>query len=195
MYLEDDRIKVCLIVITNNALVLDDNLDARVKSSMGSEAIMFPPYSKEELFDILISRREEAFVPGGFDEDCVDWCAELISEKTGDARKALDLMRVSGEIANEKGHRVTIDCVNMAINLVEKEWIWEELKALPMRTAFILNIIALLSLKKDKVSTRELYDIYRRMKIPKKLWRVQGMSERRILDILVDALYLRPTAV
>ena len=28
MYIEDDRIKVCLIVITNNALVLDDNLDA-----------------------------------------------------------------------------------------------------------------------------------------------------------------------
>lgn len=163
-----------------------DCLDDRVKSSMGREMVMFSPYSKEELFDILFSRVGDAFVSGGVDDDIVNYCAELVAEKTGDARRAIDLLRVSGEIASERGQRVTISCVNEALDRVENDWIKEEIEGLPMRSALILGMIAINCVEKDKVSTRELYDAVRRAQFPKKMERIVTYSERRILDILVE---------
>ena len=144
MYLDDDRVKVCLVVITNNPLILDDCLDDRVKSSMGREMVMFSPYSKEELFDILFSRVGDAFVSGSVDVDVVDYCAELVAEKTGDARRAIDLLRVSGEIASARGPRVTISCVNEALDRVETDWIKEGIEGLPLRSAVILWMLSLI---------------------------------------------------
>lgn len=186
MYLGDAEIRVCLVVITNNPRVFDDNLDDRVKSSMGSDMIMFPPYSKGELFDVLLSRVDEAFIPGGIDEDVVNYCAELVAEKTGDARRAIDLLRVSGEIANERGKSVDISCVKQALDKVEKDWIREEIETLPMRSALILGLIAFHCVEKDLVSTRELYDSLRKVKMTEGFENIRKLSERRILDIIVE---------
>jgi len=186
MYIDDVDIKVCLIVITNNPLVLDDHLDARVKSSMGSEMIMFPSYSRKELFEILDSRVGDAFRPDVLEDGVVDYCAELVAEKTGDARRAIDLLRVSGEIANERRSRVTISVVQAAIDGVERDWVREEIFNLPRRSALILSVIAFLCVEKEKVSTRELYDSVRRMTVPKEWEGMKMLSERRVLDILVE---------
>ncbi|MEM4369322.1 MAG: AAA family ATPase, partial [Desulfurococcaceae archaeon] len=54
------RAKVSIIGITNN-LYFVENLDPRVKSSLGEEEIVFTPYNAEQLFTILKQRAEKAF--------------------------------------------------------------------------------------------------------------------------------------
>jgi len=88
-------VKICLITITNNLRGLEDNLDARVKSSMGSDVIHFRGYSIDELKQILESRLSEAFKPKMVTGRVVEYCAELVFERGGDARKAIDLLRVA----------------------------------------------------------------------------------------------------
>lgn len=185
MYLGDADIKICLILITNNPLVLEDNLDARAKSSMGSEMIMFPRYSREELTEILRARLDGAFRPEMVEKGAVEECADLVAKKTGDARKAIDLLRVSGEVANERGSKVPIDCVRAALERVERDWIQDELKELPLNSATILSFIALLSLEKEKISTRELYNAYRTVRFEGEM-EMRVLSERRVLDIVND---------
>ena len=187
---EDPGVKLCLITITNNPHVLEDNLDGRVRSSMGGEMVMFPSYSRKELKEILDRRLSDAFKPDVVEEGVPDYCAELTAEKGGDARKAIDLLRVSGEIANEKESKVTTSCVKKALERVEKDWEEEILNDLPGHSAVILGFIAVLTLEKEKISTRELYDSYRKApsewlgphapseKILKKL------SERRVSGIV-----------
>lgn len=46
VYLEEPSVKICLLAITNNPRVLDDNLDSRVKSSIGNEMLVFSAYSR-----------------------------------------------------------------------------------------------------------------------------------------------------
>ena len=183
-FFKDDRVILFLIVITNNPRILEDNLDARVKSSMGNERVMFPSYSKGELVDILISRLSKGFKLDVVEDGVVDRCAELISSKSGDARSAIDLLRVSGEVANERGGRVSLDCVEEALSRVEQEWGERLIGDLPVASAVILGFIAYLSTKKTTFSMRELYESYSNMDI-------EGMSDRlsdrRVLDI-VDEL-------
>jgi cell division control protein 6 len=182
-FLGDSDIKICLVAVTNNVGVLEDNLDGRVTSSMGCESLLFPPYSKEELIEILRHRLDDAFKPGVVEDKVVENCALLVAVKSGDARKAIDLLRVSGEIANERKGKVTVDCVRAAWNRVEKDWVEEMLKTLPDFSALILGITAFLTLEKEKISTRELYNEYRSMNfsgIKTKL------SERRVLDFVND---------
>jgi len=186
MYLGGADIKICLVLITNNPLVLEDNLDARVKSSMGSEMIMFPRYSREELTEILRARLPGAFRPEMVEVRVVDLCAELVADKTGDARRTIDLLRVSGEIANELKTRVTVDCVQLAMEKVERDWIQEELMDLKFNSAIILSCIAVLSIEKEKTSTRELYYTYKNATIVGDKEKIRRLSERRILDIVKE---------
>ena len=181
-FLEDLDVKICLVTITNNAGVLED-LDGRVKSSMGGEMILFPSYSIEELKEVLSHRLDAAFKPGVVEDKVVECCAVFASLKTCDARKAIDLLRVSGEIANERKGKVTLDCVREAVPRVEKDWVRDMLKSLPPYAALILGFTALLALRKKKISTRELYYAYARANddgfLPK-------LGERRVLDIVND---------
>jgi cell division control protein 6 len=184
-YLNDGDIKVCLIAIANSAGVLEERLDARVKSSMGSERIRFDGYSQSDLKGILASRAEVAFKPGCVEEGTVGLCAKLVSEGTGDARKAVDLLRVSGEVANERGSNVTSECVYEAVDRVKKDYVQEMLEGLPhyIITPFIIltDIIA----KKGKTTTGEFYRTYNTAVLSfKKRDKHRLLSERRILDLI-----------
>src|SRR6266566_4654788 len=67
---------------------------------------IFKPYSSDELYDILRDRAEAAFQPGALEEGALRLCAAMAAGEHGDARRALDLLRVAGEIGErgrEKG--------------------------------------------------------------------------------------------
>jgi cell division control protein 6 len=111
--------RVSIIGITNN-LYFVENLDPRVRSSLGEEEIFFPPYNAEQLYTILKQRAEKAFHPGVIDDSVISYCAALAARENGDARRALDLLRVAGEVAErENALVISIEHVKKALAEVE----------------------------------------------------------------------------
>src|SRR5215471_10349373 len=87
------------IIGISNDLHFKDFLDPRVLSSLGEEELIFKPYTGDELYDILDQRSQQAFQEKVLDESALRLCAALAAGEHGDARRALDLLRVAGEIA------------------------------------------------------------------------------------------------
>lgn len=92
------KAKVGLIGITTE-LNFTKYLDSRVKSSLGEEEIIFLPYDANQIMDILKQRAEMAFKPQVLEETVIPLCAAYAAQEHGDARRALDLLRASGELA------------------------------------------------------------------------------------------------
>ncbi len=86
----------------SNDLKFTEFLDPRVKSSLGEEELIFPPYDAEQISDILKQRAKMAYNDGVLGEMVIPLCAAFAAQEHGDARRALDLLRVSGEIAERE---------------------------------------------------------------------------------------------
>jgi cell division control protein 6 len=104
---ELQKSKVSIIGISND-LKFTDFLDPRVKSSLGEEEIVFPPYDANQLRDILQFRADIAFKPGALTDEVIPLCAAFAAQEHGDARRALDLLRTAGELA-ERGQSDTVE--------------------------------------------------------------------------------------
>ncbi|MCQ5337243.1 MAG: AAA family ATPase, partial [Candidatus Methanomethylicia archaeon] len=68
--------KVAIIGITND-LNFTEYLDPRVRSSLGEEELVFPPYNAVELEDILKQRADKAFVEGAISPEVIKLCAAI----------------------------------------------------------------------------------------------------------------------
>jgi len=150
------------IVGISNDLRFKELLDPRVLSSLSEEEIVFRPYDAAELQDILWERAQLAFFEGALLEGTVGLCAALAAAEHGDARRALDLLRVSGELAEREGAKhITEDHVRQAEKRIEHNRIAEALVNLPLHSKIVLCSVYLLG--KAKVScavTGDIYEIY-----------------------------------
>ncbi|MGQ9459963.1 MAG: ORC1-type DNA replication protein [Candidatus Bathyarchaeaceae archaeon] len=146
----------------SNDLRFKEFLDPRVLSSLSEEEIVFRPYDAAELQDILWERARLAFFEGALPEGTVGLCAALAAAEHGDARRALDLLRVSGELAEREGAvSITEDHVRQAERRIEHNRIAEALVNLPLHSKIVLCSVYLLG--KTKVScavTGDIYEIY-----------------------------------
>ncbi len=150
------------IVGISNDLRFKEFLDPRVLSSLSEEELVFRPYDAAELQDILWERAQMAFSEGALLDSAVALCAALAAAEHGDARRALDLLRVAGELAEREGASfVTEDNVRQAEKRVEHDRIVEVLENLPVHSKLVLCSVYLLG--KTKVSytiTGDIYGIY-----------------------------------
>jgi len=122
---------ISIIGISNN-LSFTEYLDARVRSSLSEEEILFPPYNAEELKDILEERAKEAINEGKYDMSVISKCAALAAQEHGDARRALDLLRVAGELAErENATKIEERHVDLAEGKVDMDRILEAVKTQP----------------------------------------------------------------
>jgi len=178
------RARVSLIGISND-LKFKNFLDPRVLSSLSEEEIVFPPYNAEQLQDILAQRAELAFYEGVLEDDVIPYCAALAAQEHGDARKALDLLRVSGEIAEaEDADKVTREHVKMAIKRIETDHVVEAVKTLPTQSKILLyGIILLHENGKRKMTTGEVYAVY---KILCKKIGFDVLTQRRVSDLISE---------
>jgi len=87
---------VTLIGISNS-LTFKDKLDPRVRSSLSEEEAVFNPYTVEQLRQILQERSKLAFGVGAISDAAINLCAAMAGREHGDARKAIDLLRVAAE--------------------------------------------------------------------------------------------------
>ena len=98
-----------------------NNIDARVKSSLSEEELVFPPYNALQLQDILRERSKKAFREEFLEPGVVEKCAAYAAREHGDARRALELIRVSGELAErENSDFVDIEHLDKAETKIEK---------------------------------------------------------------------------
>src|SRR3989344_5916178 len=93
---------ICLVGISNN-LVFTENLDPRIKSSLSEEELIFSPYNALQIQDILRKRAAEAFKESILQPGVVEKCAAYSARDHGDARRAIDLLRIAGELAERSG--------------------------------------------------------------------------------------------
>ncbi|HID42561.1 MAG TPA: ORC1-type DNA replication protein [Archaeoglobaceae archaeon] len=181
---ELERARVSIIGISND-LKFKNFLDPRVISSLSEEELIFPPYNAEQLQDILQQRAELAFHDGVLDDDVIPFCSALAAQEHGDARKALDLLRVSGEIAEkENSEFVTKEHVQKAVRKIEMDHILEAVRMLPTQNKILLFGMVLLSEAGfKKFTTGEIFTVYK--SLCKKVG-VDVLTQRRISDLISE---------
>jgi len=92
---------ISLTTITNYADFMK-NLNSRAQSSYNPDDIFFDDYDATQLRSILKYRRD-AFKPESLSDDVIPLVAAFGSQTHGDARKAIDLLRWAGELAERRG--------------------------------------------------------------------------------------------
>lgn len=179
--LENSR--VSLIGITNN-LGFIETLDPRIKSSLSEEELIFPPYNALQLQDILKGRASAAFIPGILEPGTIEKCAALAAQEHGDARRALDLLRVSGELAERSAEeKVTTKHVDIAQDKIDIDRILETVKAQPRQSQAVLYAIIQLSENNKEIQSGEIFDTYQ------KICNEHGLkilTTRRVSDLVAE---------
>jgi cell division control protein 6 len=176
--------KVSMIGISND-LSFKDFLDPRVLSSLSEEELVFPPYNAPQLCDILQQRADIAFVEGALDECVIPLCAALAAQEHGDARRALDLLRVSGEIADrDESEHVQEKHVKIAQAKIETDSMVECVATLPTQSKVVLYSMLLLDQMGQKIFTSgEVSKIYREIAPAMDL---DILTHRRITDLISE---------
>jgi archaeal cell division control protein 6 len=176
----------CLICIVNDGK-FKEKLDPPTKSIIGDNEIQFNPYDANEINDILTERAKIAFRPNVLTEMVIPLCSALAAQEHGDARKAIQLLAKSGEIAEDKGKMIVEEeDVREANDIIEIERIYSIISTLPTQTKATLFAIILLQNKgkeSSKSSTGEVYNMYRRICHHIDL---DILTQRRVTDLLSE---------
>jgi cell division control protein 6 len=150
--------KVAIIGISND-LRLKEFLDPRVFSSLSEEELVFRPYDASELRNILLERSKLSFQDGVLSDSALSICSALAAAEHGDARRALDLLRVAGEVAERQGAKVvTEEHVRQAEKHIEHNRVVDSLKNLTLHSKLVL--LSVYHLNKPSATTGEIYDVY-----------------------------------
>ncbi len=164
----------------SNDLTFKEKLDPRVISSLGEEEIVFPNYNVEQIKKILEARIREAFVPGSVEDPALNLCAAMAGGEHGDARRAIDLIRVAGEIAERRQSKsVTAGHVREASQKIEENKEEASLKSYPLHEKLVILAV----MKAAGSSTGEIYSAYRGL--CKAVGR-DGLTQRRITQMLSE---------
>lgn len=155
------RSKVTLVGISND-LRFKEFLDPRVLSCLSEEEIVFRPYDAGELRNILAERAQIAFADNALSDAALGLCAALAAAEHGDARRALDLLRVAGEVAERKGVGVvTEEHVREAEKHIEHNRVLEALNNLTLHSKLVtLSIYHLDRISGRGAITGEIFEVY-----------------------------------
>ncbi|MBS3176573.1 ORC1-type DNA replication protein [Candidatus Woesearchaeota archaeon] len=176
--------QLTILGISNN-LVFTEQLDPRVKSSLSEEELVFPPYNALQIQNILKQRADEAFCEQVIQPGVIEKCAALAAREHGDARRALELLRVAGEIA-ERNDRTHVDLTDLDVadEKIEVDRILDVIGTQPKQFQAVLYIVVNLALqKKNPIFTGEVYDLYR--ELCKKISLIP-LTQRRVSDIIAE---------
>jgi cell division control protein 6 len=178
------KAKVSIIGISND-LNFMGYLDPRVRSSLSEEEQVFPPYNGLELKDILERRAEMSFIDGALNGGVIALCAAHAAREHGDARRALDMLRVAGELGEREGaEAITVEHVRQAFQKIEQDKMVEVVRTLPTQSKLVLYSIVLLG-ERDvrKIITGDVYNVYRALCRQSSL---DILTQRRVSDLISE---------
>lgn len=191
------KTQIILVGISNDLRFLE-SLDPRVRSSLGEEEIVFPPYNAPQLQGILNKRSNEAFKEGVIEPAALNKCAAFAAREHGDARRALDLLRVAGEIAERSGEtKITTRHIDEANHKIERDKILDVVETEPKQFQAVLQSIINLEEGKNitlkqkqlfddedgKIFTGDVYNVYQDLC---KRINMEVLTQRRVGDILSE---------
>ena len=171
---------ITLVGISND-LQFKENLDPRVLSSLGEEELVFPPYTVDELREILAERARVAFRPSAVSPSAINLCAAMAGSEHGDARRAIDMLRIAGEVAERAGlTQIDDSCIRRASDKIEVDRVDEAIRSLPVQNKAILFAVSRFD---GGTNTGELYIAY--SNLCKRLG-IETLTQRRLSGILGD---------
>ena len=178
------KAKVSIVGISND-LNFMGYLDPRVRSSLSEEELVFPPYNGLELKDILERRAEMSFVDGVLNGGVIALCGAHAAREHGDARRALDLLRVAGELGEREGAEViTVEHVRQAFQKIEQDKMVEVVRTLPTQSKLVLYSVVLLGEREArKIVTGNVYNVYRALCRQSCL---DILTQRRVSDLISE---------
>ncbi|MDH3324089.1 MAG: orc1/cdc6 family replication initiation protein [Candidatus Peregrinibacteria bacterium] len=180
--------QLSLIGISNEVTFLE-NIDPRVRSSLGEEELVFHPYNAIQLQDILKERCSEAFKEDVVSDGIIAKCAAYAAREHGDARRALDLLRIAGELSERDGElEISEKYIDLANAKMEKDKILDIVEGEPRQFQLVLYSIIQLTreFKKgdsERFYTGDVYDYYQNICNQTK---TDILTQRRISDILAE---------
>jgi cell division control protein 6 len=95
---------VSVAALTNDPRFMED-LDGRAESSFNPQDVVFSDYDANQLQAIL-ERRQDAYQGGVLEDDVIPLSSAFAAQDHGDARKAIDLFRKAGEIADRRNEEM-----------------------------------------------------------------------------------------
>ena len=169
-----------MIIGISNDLTFKERLDPRVLSSLREEETVFSNYTVEQIREILEDRIKEAFVPNVVDSAALNLCAAMSGQEHGDARRAIDLLRVAGEIAErEQSDIVKEDHIRRASLKMEEDKETTALNSYPLHEKLLMLAV----MKANGGTTGEIYQSYKNLC---KTTRQKELTQRRVTQMLSE---------
>ncbi|MGQ0606438.1 MAG: Cdc6/Cdc18 family protein [Candidatus Nitrosotenuis sp.] len=164
----------------SNDLTFKERLDPRVISSLSEEEIVFTNYSVEQLKEILKDRIKDAFLGGVVEDSALNLCAAMAGREHGDARRAIDLLRVASEIA-ERGQsdKVKEEHIRTASTKMEEDKETTALRSYPLHEKLLIIAV----MKASGLSTGEIFSAYKTLC---KAIRQKELTQRRVTQMLSE---------
>ncbi|ELY55813.1 Cdc6/Cdc18 family protein [Natronococcus jeotgali] len=144
---------VGIIGISNN-YTFRQSLSSKVRDTLMETEISFSPYDAGELRTILTNRAEQAFAAEACDSSAIAKAAALSAQDMGNARQAIDLLRVGGEVAQRANDQtVTDEHIEEARKLVQRGRLQNKIRDQTKHAQYILETIAKLE-QRDEIPAR-----------------------------------------
>lgn len=178
--LRQSGLVVSLVTISNNSMI-DSELDDRVKSRMGSAEVFFPHYTQDDVYAILKKRAQKAFSIK-VDNEVLRHCAQISSADSGDARRAIDLLRIAGEICTGTITKQDVDSAQKYMHR-DRTLAFLANSSFLFRLAFFSLARLVYLTEKQWYSTSDIYTQYCNRAISKN---DTAVSYRRFSDILKE---------
>jgi len=145
--------RIGIIGISNN-YTFRQSLSPKVKDTLMETEISFSPYDAEELRTILHHRAERAFIDDACDGSAIAKAAALSAQDMGNARQAIDLLRVGAEVAERTGEEVvTDDHIEEARMRVQRGRLQNKIRDQTEHAQYILETVAKFE-ERDEVPVR-----------------------------------------
>tara|TARA_Y100000310_G_C20682845_1_gene817068 strand:+ start:2330 stop:3532 length:1203 start_codon:yes stop_codon:yes gene_type:complete len=175
--------QISILGISNDLLFVD-NIDPRIKSSLSEEELIFPPYNALQLQDILKERVKLAIRSGVLEKGVIEKCAAYAAREHGDARRALELLRVAGEVAERKNqNKICIKHLDDAEEKIERDRIVDIVTTQPKQSQLALHSIFSLNFSDKSLFTGDVYEIYKNSCGKCGL---KPLTQRRVSDIIAE---------
>jgi len=161
----------------------DYEIDDRVKSRIGTTEIFFEPYFGDDVLNILKERANDAFAKK-IDDVVLQYCADLSSLEHGDARRAIDLLRVAANMASKKDGVITKDHIDKASEELQKDRVEKVLDAASYHFRLVCVSLAKLTFLSNENwhATSTLYKQYCGL-IPEGK---KPLTNRRVSELLTE---------